>query len=520
MERLTTVAKTLLERRKLPANRELTWLQLHLLWHRLGTLGFGLTPTGWQVGEALLPGYTRWLDESARLLREAGFPACAGQDAQTLRARWRELEASRAFEQAGVASQARLVAATLEALPDVLTGRRPITDVLFPDSSMAQVEAIYKHNAQADYFNDLAAWCVRRVIDARRDEGVDAPLRILEIGAGTGGTSERIFEALAPVRERIAVYTYTDVSRAFLQHAQDSYVAAHPYVDCRLFDVERPLAAQQMASGSYDIVLAANVLHATRNIRRTLDNAKALLKRNGVLIVNEIVERSLFAHLSFGLTDGWWLVEDGESRLEGCPALSTAQWDARLGEAGFDRVRWPVPLAGELGQQVFMARSDGRIRQPEAVTPPSSPSSPSSSVSAWPAPDLPAGREHAARVAQAPVAHAGNDDDPALVDAVRAAIARHLTETLRVPAEQIAYTAPFGDYGVDSITGVKLVHRLNDALGATLETTHLYDYSTIRQLADHLVRTSAAALRARLLPAPAGRAALMADVPAPRAAHA
>ncbi|WP_186258962.1 SDR family NAD(P)-dependent oxidoreductase [Burkholderia gladioli] len=517
MERLTTVAKTLLERRKLPANRELTRLQLHLLWHRLGTLGFGLTPTGWQVGEALLPGYTRWLDESARLLREAGFPACAGQDAQTLRARWRELEASRAFEQAGVASQARLVAATLEALPDVLTGRRPITDVLFPDSSMAQVEAIYKHNAQADYFNDLAAWCVRRVIDARRDEGVDAPLRILEIGAGTGGTSERIFDALAPVRERIAVYTYTDVSRAFLQHAQDSYVAAHPYVDCRLFDVERPLAAQQMASGSYDIVLAANVLHATRNIRRTLDNAKALLKRNGVLIVNEIVERSLFAHLSFGLTDGWWLVEDGESRLEGCPALSTAQWDARLGEAGFDRVRWPVPLAGELGQQVFMARSDGRIRQPEAVTPPSSPSS---SVSAWPAPDLPAGREHAARVAQAPVAHAGNDDDPALVDAVRAAIARHLTETLRVPAEQIAYTAPFGDYGVDSITGVKLVHRLNDALGATLETTHLYDYSTIRQLADHLVRTSAAALRARLLPAPAGRAAVMADVPAPRAAHA
>ncbi|WP_250625011.1 class I SAM-dependent methyltransferase [Bacillus subtilis] len=33
--------------------------------------------------------------------------------------------------------------------------------------------------------------------------------------------------------------------------------------------------------GGYDAVIAANVLHATKNIRQTLRNAKAVLKKTG-----------------------------------------------------------------------------------------------------------------------------------------------------------------------------------------------------------------------------------------------
>ncbi|WP_437994656.1 class I SAM-dependent methyltransferase [Sorangium sp. So ce145] len=42
------------------------------------------------------------------------------------------------------------------------------------------------------------------------------------------------------------------------------------------------------AGGRFDLALATNVLHATRSIPRTLRNAKALLKENGWLVLNEV----------------------------------------------------------------------------------------------------------------------------------------------------------------------------------------------------------------------------------------
>ena len=127
---------------------------------------------------------------------------------------------------------------------------------------------------------------------------------------------------LGPYAGRIAEYRYTDLSHAFLRHAQAVYGPDHPYLSCGIFDVEKPIAGQAVDADGYDLVIAANVLHATRNIRRTLRNAKATLRTNGVLLLNEMSGSSLFTHLTFGLLEGWWLYEDETLRIPGCPALS------------------------------------------------------------------------------------------------------------------------------------------------------------------------------------------------------
>ena len=41
-------------------------------------------------------------------------------------------------------------------------------------------------------------------------------------------------------------------------------------------------------AGGYDVVIAANVLHATRRIRETVRHAKAALRKNGLLVLNEL----------------------------------------------------------------------------------------------------------------------------------------------------------------------------------------------------------------------------------------
>lgn len=138
-------------------------------------------------------------------------------------------------------------------------------------------------------------------IEERLKEDPNAEIRILEIGAGTGGTSAAVFKRLKEVKHHVKEYCYTDLSKAFFMHAEKEYGPDNPYLTYKRFNVEEPPALQGIEAGAYDAVIAANVLHATKNIRRTLRNAKAVLKKNGILLLNEISSHSVYSHLTFGL---------------------------------------------------------------------------------------------------------------------------------------------------------------------------------------------------------------------------
>src|SRR5262249_2551963 len=168
-----------------------------------------------------------------------------------------------------------------------------------------------------------------------------------------------------PILERFPIdeYCYTDVSKAFLMHAEEHYRPRFPQLTTSIFDVSKPLALQSIAADHYDVVIAANVLHATPNIRETLRNAKATLKNQGVLLLNEISAWSLFAHLTFGLLEGWWLPEDTALRLPGSPGLAPEKWREFLTKEGFEPIFSPAEEGQECGQQIIAASSDGWTRQ-------------------------------------------------------------------------------------------------------------------------------------------------------------
>lgn len=346
----------------------------------------------------------------------------------------------------------------LEALPEVLTGRRAPTDVMFPDGSMALVEPIYRGNPEADWCNERATAAVvaslSRWLD-RLPEG--AKVSILEVGAGTGGTTGAVLPALAPFADRLR-YVYTDVSRAFTDHGRRRFGADHPYVDYALFDAERPPEVQGFAPGSFDLVLATNVLHATRDMRRTLRHVKALLAANGLLIANEITAATGFTTVTFGLLDGWWLFEDVAERLPDAPLLGVPAWRRVLGELGYRDVAVLPGLAvegGEAGDQhVIVAASDGVVDQAVAAASPAAGAAPSA--------------------AAPPPVTGGN-----ALEAVRGAV----MQALGLAPEAVDLDAPFRDYGVDSITGVGVIRAVNKALGCRLGVTDLFDHPSVRALA-------------------------------------
>jgi polyketide synthase PksR len=146
-------------------------------------------------------------------------------------------------------------------------------------------------------------------------------------------------------------------------YAENEYGKQNPYLTYKIFHVEKPAVTQGIHAGEYDIVIAANVLHATKNIRQTLRNAKAVLKKNGLLLLNEMSKNNLFVHLTFGLLEGWWLHEDSELRIPGCPGLFPEKWKTVLESEGFYPVFFTADRAHDLGQQIIVAESDGIIRQ-------------------------------------------------------------------------------------------------------------------------------------------------------------
>ncbi|WP_186400372.1 SDR family NAD(P)-dependent oxidoreductase [Stappia sp. P2PMeth1] len=420
----------------------------------------------------------RWYRAARDLLARDGVDALSEDDAWT---RWRACR-----DAGGLAAQMRLAEASLAALPEILTGVRKATDVLFPQGSLELVEAVYKQNAVAARFSETLAKAAAKHVGGSRPE---RPLHILEIGAGTGGTSEPVFAALAPLAGRITEYCYTDVSRAFLIHAERSYAGRVPGLRTALLDIEKPLAGQGVEPGRYDLVIAANVLHATADIVRTLKTVRETMAPGGVLLVNETSRATLFTHVTFGLLEGWWRFTDGERRIPGTPSLAPESWAQALRESGFDWIAGSGEAERRLGQQLFAARATGMAEQAAA---------PAERPAATP---VPASRPQAA------ASEVSQD--------LRGLLLRLVATTLNVAPESIDTTRSFADYGLDSILGAEFAHRLRKALGIPFDQTRLFDFASVGQLETFLRREHADALAALDSTDAAPTMPLAAPAPAP-----
>jgi acyl transferase domain-containing protein/thioesterase domain-containing protein/acyl carrier protein len=338
-------------------------------------------------------------------------------------------------------------------LPKLLAGAITATEVLFPGGRMDLVEPIYRGHPLAEHFNRLLAEAVAHLTQGR------AGARIIEIGAGTGGATVGIVEALRG-QGVAAEYCYTDVSLGFVEHGRRRFAAEG--LRFAAFDIEKPPAAQGFSRG-FDIVVASNVLHATRDIGTTLAHVAQLLAPGGALLLNEVTALQDFATMTFGLTDGWWAFEDAENRIANAPLLDVAGWREALAAAGFESVDafgLPGEAEDRFSQSVIVAHLSSGVRKSEAE----------GSRSA------PATGPRAFRLASS------------AADRVEEIVTREIAAALSLPPERIDPRGRFMDYGVDSILGVRVVTRLNEALGLDLRPTVLFDHPTVRDLAEHLRR--------------------------------
>ncbi|MBW1597681.1 SDR family NAD(P)-dependent oxidoreductase [Streptomyces sp. JJ38] len=433
--------------------------------------GDRLPASGVATALGVVPQYRQLADALADILVGSGYVECSGRDLcakdRVTEAEGCDLSAEArqlAAHHPEVAAHVELLEACVQAYPRLLTGKVDPTEVLFPDSSMRRVENVYRGDPLATGANETAAGEVAEA--ARRRGPGGRPLRVLEVGAGTGGTTRSVLPALTPYADRVE-YVYTDVSSSFLRHGRREFAAQYPFVTFKRLDVEQPPGAQGFEEGGFDVVVAANVLHATQDLGRTLAHVRRLLADDGRLVLCETTAFSAFTTLTFGLLPGWWRFEDGVRRIPASPLADTETWQELLKENGFDRtvVLEAVPGAPRgLGLHVLVADVRG--------------------------PEIPAQRTDRT---------AGQEPDPgrSSLEDVQRRLAEYIARTLGRDEADLDPERPFTEYGVDSIILVELVSTLNTELGIELGTTALFDHPTLTALArfvhaDHAPAASAA----------------------------
>lgn len=195
-------------------------------------------------------------------------------------------------------------------------------------------------------------------------------LRVLEIGAGTGGTTASVLSTLKSAHgERMyQKYTYTDISSGFFQAASEKF-SEFEAVEYKVLDITKDPLDQGFEAGGYDLIIASNVLHATPCLHTTLSNVRKLLHPQGRLFLQELASTAQYFTFVAGTLPGWWLGE-ADNRPWG-PTVSTQRWNQELKAAGFsgaDTVLYDNPEPQQMNANIIASAAERFAPAPTSVT--------------------------------------------------------------------------------------------------------------------------------------------------------
>ncbi|KUI64108.1 Lovastatin diketide synthase LovF [Cytospora mali] len=164
-------------------------------------------------------------------------------------------------------------------------------------------------------------------------------LKMLEVGAGTGGMTRHILSALEGFEAetghvRFSELVFTDISSGFFEAARDEFSKYQDRMTFKVLNVDHDPASQGFEPNSYDLVIAAMVLHATADLNKTLRHMRNLLRPGGRLVLVEVISPDCtFVNVGCGSLESWWVGEEPWRQLS--PLATDERWDGLMREARF-----------------------------------------------------------------------------------------------------------------------------------------------------------------------------------------
>lgn len=210
-------------------------------------------------------------------------------------------------------------------LKECLTGEIDPLSLLFESRSASKVlEDFYRGTPM---FATMTDQLVTMMTDCLKDLGPSQTVRILEVGAGTGGTTSVLAAHLDKLGIRIE-YTFTDISNTLVAKAKKKY-SQYKWMSFEKLDIEQ--ATPKHLRGRFDIVSSTMCIHATKSKLDSSSRIRSMLKPGGFMVLSELTRIIDWYDIVFGLLEGWWMADGGASY----PLQSAKKWMSIFNEAGF-----------------------------------------------------------------------------------------------------------------------------------------------------------------------------------------
>ncbi|KUI57330.1 Polyketide synthase-nonribosomal peptide synthetase [Cytospora mali] len=255
------------------------------------------------------------------------LPIFAEGEIPTFQTTWQadtKKEVDAIFERNPDSADLLLMKVVGENLPTSIREERSILEFMLQEERLANY---YKHGLGYEKCYEILKTMVRRIVHRY------PRMRILEIGAGTGGATRHILNA---IDNTFVSYTFTDVSSGFFEKARESFgYESGSKMMFQTLDLEKDTLAQGFEAGTFDLIIGSLVVHATKSIDNTLSGIRALLKPGGYLLLVEGSSETLRSGFMMAGLPGWW-VGDGIRRWG--PMLELDRWDELLKSTGFSGV--------------------------------------------------------------------------------------------------------------------------------------------------------------------------------------
>jgi SAM-dependent methyltransferase len=202
-----------------------------------------------------------------------------------------------------------------------------------------------------NYFhNDNSTYAVNNWVGAilAADRLAARPtLRILEVGAGTGSASEILLQLLTErgLLPRVERYVVTEPNAYFRRCSQRKLTAQHPEhpLEWAPLDVDLPWNTQGITPGEFDLVYAVNVMHISKNLLFSLNEARSALAPSGWLVIGECVRpydhQPIYPELMFQILESFTNVEIDPEVRPNPGFLTIGQWRRAFSRAGFNHTR-------------------------------------------------------------------------------------------------------------------------------------------------------------------------------------
>lgn len=206
-----------------------------------------------------------------------------------------------------------------ENIEKIFIGEIDALDMLISDNTLVDLYALVDQCDESKFFENL--------IHTKPN------LRVLEIGAGTGGSTSNILKFLTPGNKRYySKYTFTDISSGFFSAAKERF-GMYSNIEYATLDISKDPFQQGFEDCQYDLIIATNVIHATPSLRESLCNVRAMLAPNGRLLLHELTPSSKWVNYIWGTLPGWWYGE-ADNRVNE-PYVDIKRWTEELHAAGF-----------------------------------------------------------------------------------------------------------------------------------------------------------------------------------------